>query len=42
MTLKTLAHVIWDFPVRLFNIGRDKFAKIVRDRAQAEARWLNG
>ena len=35
--------VIWDFPVRLFNIGRKKITKIVRERsAEDEGRWLNG
>ncbi|MGC4009580.1 MAG: hypothetical protein QM805_11685 [Pseudomonas sp.] len=42
MTIKTLANVMWVFPQKLFNIGREKIAKIVRDRAQSEARWLNG
>ncbi|MDB5525710.1 MAG: hypothetical protein JWM58_3473 [Rhizobium sp.] len=42
MTPKMNMHVIWDFPVRVFNIVREKIAKIIADRAQADGRWLNG
>ena len=35
-------NVIWDLTVRLFNIGRDKIVKAMRDRAQSDARWMNG
>ena len=39
---KKLATVIWDFPVRIFNIGREKLAQIFADRPEDEGRWLNG
>ena len=42
MTLKTIIHVIWDFPVMIFNMVRGKIAKIIADRALADERWLNG
>jgi hypothetical protein len=42
MTPKTVAHVIWDFQVRVFNIGRRKVEQKLRERAQKEERWLNG
>jgi hypothetical protein len=42
MKLETLTTVIWDFPVRIFNMAREKIAKVIADRAQADERWLNG
>jgi hypothetical protein len=42
MTQNSLIHVIWDFPVMLFNAGATKFRKYVADRENQEARWLNG
>lgn len=42
MTPKTLTHVIWDFPMKIFNTVREKIAKIIADRALADERWLNG
>jgi hypothetical protein len=42
MTPKALTHVIWDFPMSIFNMAREKIAKIIADRAQADERWLNG
>jgi hypothetical protein len=42
MTQNSLIHVIWDFPVMLFNIGAKKIRKYVADRENEEARWLNG
>jgi len=42
MTVKSLTHVIWDFPVMLFNIISEKIAKFVADRNDDDARWLNG
>jgi len=42
MAPKTLTHVIWDFPVRIFNMAREKIAKLIADRAEADERWLNG
>jgi hypothetical protein len=42
MTARSLAHVIWDFPVMLFNIISEKIAKFVADRNDDDARWLNG
>lgn len=42
MTKTSLTHVIWDFPVMLFNIGAKKIRKYVADRENEEARWLNG
>lgn len=42
MTQNSLIHVIWDFPVMLFNIGREKIRKYVADRDNDEGRWLNG
>lgn len=37
-----LLTVIWDFPMRIFNIGREKLTKIFADRPEDEGRWLNG
>jgi hypothetical protein len=42
MAQKTLLQFMWDFPVRIFNIGREKIAKKKADRALADERWLNG
>jgi hypothetical protein len=42
MAPKTLTTVIWDFPVRVFNMTREKIAKVIADRAEADERWLNG
>jgi hypothetical protein len=42
MAQKTLITVIWDFPMRIFNMARKKIEKILADRAHAEERWLNG
>lgn len=42
MTKTSLIRVIWDFPVMLFNIGREKIRKYAADRENEEARWLNG
>ena len=42
VTSKRSIHVIWDFPMKFFNIGRKKIAKKLRERAQSEERWLNG
>ena len=42
MTPKMNMHVMWDFPVRTFNMARRKIAKIIADRALADERWLNG
>jgi hypothetical protein len=42
MAPKTLTTVIWDFPVRIFNIARKKIDTFARDRALADERWLNG
>lgn len=42
MTQSRFIHVIWDFPVMLFNIGAKKIRKHVADRENDEARWLNG
>lgn len=42
MTVATLIHVIWEFPVMLFNIVREKITKNIADREEQEARWLNG
>jgi hypothetical protein len=42
MTVKSLAQVIWDFHVMLFNIISEKIAKFVADRDNEDARWLNG
>ncbi len=42
MILKTITHVIWDFPVMIFNMLRGKIAKIIADRALADERGLNG
>jgi len=42
MASKTLTSVIWDFPVRIFNMAREKIAKVIADRASADERWLNG
>ena len=39
---KKLATVIWDFPVRIFNIGREKLAQFFANRPDDEGRWLNG
>lgn len=42
MTVNSLLQVMWDFPVTLFNIIREKIAKFVADRNDDDARWLNG
>lgn len=42
MTVKSLAQVIWDFHMMLFNIISEKIAKFVADRDNEDARWLNG
>jgi hypothetical protein len=42
MTQNNLIHVIWDFPVMLFNKGREKIRKLAAAREQEDARWLNG
>ena len=42
MTVAALIHVIWAFPVMLFNIIRGKIAKNIAHREEQEARWLNG
>ena len=42
MTFYAALHVIWDFPVMLFNIAREKIAKKIADRENDDARWLNG
>lgn len=42
MTQNILIHVIWDFPVMLFNIGAKKIRKYAADRDNDDARWLNG
>jgi hypothetical protein len=42
MTRKRLTHVIWDFPVMLFNMGREKIRKRAAEREKEDARWLNG
>jgi hypothetical protein len=34
--------VIWDFPVMVFNMGREKLEKIFANRDEDEGRWLNG
>jgi hypothetical protein len=42
MAPKTLTTVIWDFPVHIYKTVRQRIAKFVADRAQADERWLNG
>lgn len=42
MTLAAVIHVIWDFPVMLFNTVREKIAKNIAGREEEEGRWLNG
>jgi flavin reductase (DIM6/NTAB) family NADH-FMN oxidoreductase RutF len=42
MTANSVLPVMWDFPVILFNIAREKVAKFVADRNDEDARWLNG
>lgn len=42
MTRNRLTHVIWDFPVMLFNKGREKFRQRIAEREKEDARWLNG
>jgi len=42
MTLAALVHVIWDFPVMLFNTAREKIAKNIAEHEKEEGRWLNG
>ena len=42
MTQNRLIHVIWDFPMMLFNIGAKKIRRYIADRDHEEARWLNG
>jgi hypothetical protein len=40
--LNKSAAVIWDFPVMVFKIARDRLAKFFADRDEEEGRWLNG
>lgn len=42
MTANSLFQTMWDFPVMLFNIAREKIAKFIADRDNEDARWLNG
>lgn len=42
MTLTAVIHVIWDFPVMLFNTISEKIAKNIAEREHEEGRWLNG
>jgi hypothetical protein len=42
MTKKAISHVIWDFPVKLFNVAAKKIRKRATDRKVKQARWLNG
>jgi len=42
MTRNRLTHVIWDFPVMLFNKGREKIRERAAARSKEDARWLNG
>ena len=42
MTQNSLIHVIWDFPVMLFNSATKKIRRHIADRQNEEARWLNG
>ena len=42
MTQNSRTHVIWDFPVMLFNKGREKIRNYLAARDSDEARWLNG
>ncbi|MDB5554655.1 MAG: hypothetical protein JWL86_4639 [Rhizobium sp.] len=42
MTVNSLIQAMWDFPVMLFNITREKIAKFVADRDNEDTRWLNG
>ncbi len=42
MTHNRLTHVIWDFPVMLFNKGREKIRQMAAAREKEDARWLNG
>ena len=42
VTQNTLIHVIWDFPVMLFNKGREKIRQLAAAREKEDARWLNG
>lgn len=42
MAQNSFIHVIWDFPVMLFNMGREKIRKCGVARDNDEGRWLNG
>ena len=42
MTKNTITHVIWDFPVMLFNIAAKKIRQREANRQKEAARWLNG
>ena len=42
MTQNSRTHVIWDFPVMLFNKGAKKFRAYLAEREGKKARWLNG
>jgi len=42
MTVNSLIQFMWDFPVMLFNIISERIAKLVADRNDDDARWLNG
>ena len=42
MTKNSAIHVIWDFPVMLFNKGREKIRQLAAAREKEDARWLNG
>lgn len=39
MTQNKLIHVIWDFPVMLFNKGTQKIRQYVSGRDKDEGRW---
>jgi hypothetical protein len=41
-SLTKLISVIWDFPVMVFNMAREKLAKIFANSDEDEGRWLNG
>ena len=42
MTRNMPIHVIWDFPMMLFNAARGKFRMFLDRRAEEEGRWING
>ena len=42
MTKNALIHVIWDFPVMLFNVAAKKIRQRAADRQNEIARRLNG